>query len=801
MKKTNHKRLLTLVLALVLVFALSLGAFAAWNQFQGSNDNNGVISVAPPTSTPTVTEVNLSVNNPYGDVYSGVDAETVMNNGVAYTLYNGGVTNGTAGGARLRATTVSSGACVWDIQLDASADNESQLSTPYLDADGGKLYATVSIRTPIFTDNDAVWTASGDASIDTVTGVATFAAGTGVISTPITISDDVNYLYLPSNLSGTGGTYTIRLMSGGTLYRTLASGYVASWGTFDNYDGTQIAHGAYTLEIEVTGNTAAVTMSQIVINRYDWRLYSVSDLDQPCPTVNMLLGSSSLTAGNINANCEGQITTPIYYDGYNLYFGAYGGTHSYYQYVPGNTSPVMFTPAGNENFYWAGAVKVNDGTHDYIVFGSDSGKVYVRSKTAFGTTGSVIDLSTITPHGQPAVAPGQIRSSMVLYNGKVYFTSKGTGANGWLWFIETAAITNPGSSDVQVKMVMASNVTFLQEGGNSVFSPHGSTFYLNFMMPKEEYLTLVFEIGGQTLTKTYSTGLNFALENALNALAGTVYGYDEQGNITQNLQYRYFIDKVLSKAAQSAHANMTKEEINGIVEDAQTEINAYINGSKDAEIIEVSFNDTLVFVETGIQQSQAFMAAMEQVYPREKGFWYFDCAGTTFGLWVNGFGGRAFTESELASGVLETAIKTPSKTFAEGDPLPTSGLIMGTQKGDMQYNVNGLYSDFGVTGWNISDNEIFSWGPSDADALYSPLYSIDHISGAGAGYMYGDESDETALLWAIAYLHRIGVTEDQLLAKIGMSETETAKLTATELYAKILAEYPDHAARLSSAYL
>ncbi len=470
MKKTNHKRLLTLVLALVLVFALSLGAFAAWNQFQGSNDNNGVISVAPPTSTPTVTEIDLPRNGSPLEVYSGVDAETVINNGVAYTLYNGGIKNNNVGGARLHAATVSTGAQVWDIQLDNDADNESQLSTPYLDTVNGKLYTTVTIRTPIFDINSvATWTASGDASIDTTTGVATFGAGTGVISTSIDIDDDVNYLYLPSNLYSTGtspsGSYTIRLMSGGTLYRTLSSGAVTTYGTYDNYNDIQIAHGTYTLEIEVINNTSDdVKMSQIVINRYDWRLYCVSNLSANSPTVTMLLGSSSLAPTQINTNYEGQITTPLYYDDGKLYFGVYGGTHSYYQYDLSTSTLVTFTPSVTpgsvgEDFYWAGAVKVNDGTQDYIVFGSDSGKVYVRSKTAFGTNGTETDLSTITPHGQPAVVPGEIRSSMVLYNGKVYFTSKGDGNNGWLWYIDTAAITHPGSPTVQVKKVMASKTS------------------------------------------------------------------------------------------------------------------------------------------------------------------------------------------------------------------------------------------------------------------------------------------------------------------------------------------------------
>ena len=451
MKKHISKRVLTLVLALVLVFALSLGAFAAWNSFQGNNDNNGTISVAPPTSTPTVTAVDLSMHNPYGDVYSGVDAETVMNNGVAYTLYNGGISSGLMGGARLRATTVSSGAQVWDIQLDGSVNNESQLATPYLDTNSGKLYTTVTIRTPIVDENTVGgWTATGSASI--TNGVATFAAGTGTISKTITI-DTANYLYLPTNLTGVDGdgTYTITLQGSGTPI-TLASGYMTSYGTYDSYTGAQIPAGTYTLTVEVTGNTAAATMNQIVISRYDWRLYCVSNLSAAYPTVTRLLGSDY-----IDPDYEGQINTPIYCDGDgNIYFGVYGGTHSYYQLNTATLALAQFN-AGSEDFYWAGAVKVTDSSNvDYIVFGSESGKVYVRNKTAFGTTGTVIDLSSLM---SPQFAPGQVRSSMVAYNDKVYFTSKGVGTNGWLWRIKTANISNPGSSDVLYKEIVSSTTS------------------------------------------------------------------------------------------------------------------------------------------------------------------------------------------------------------------------------------------------------------------------------------------------------------------------------------------------------
>ncbi len=487
MQKRTSKKVLTLVLALVLVFALSLGALAAWTSFQKDGTNNGTISVAPPTSTPMVNAIDLSVHNPYGDVYSGVDVETIIDNGVAYTLYNGGITSGLSGGARLRATTVSTGAQVWDIQVDSCVNNESQLATPYLDTVSGKLYTTVSFSTPIFDAYSVTgWTATGNASIDAYGG-ATFGAGTSAISKTITI-DAVNYLYLPTNLTGTDGTYTITLQGSGTPI-TLASGFVASWGTYDSYTGTQIPAGTYTLKIEVTGNTAAATMNQIVISRYDWRLYCVSNLSATCPTVTRLLGCNS-----INPNYEGQINTPIYSDGDgNIYFGVYGGTHSYYQLNTATLALAQFN-AGSEDFYWAGAVKVTDSSNvDYIVFGSESGKVYVQRKNAFASTGTVIDLAPLAP---ATYAPGQIRSSMVAYNGKVYFTSKGNGT-GLLWRIDSANILHPGSSDIIVKVIESSNTSV----STPVISDNGYLY-----IGTNNYDTTIFTTVGRV--EAYDTDLS-----------------------------------------------------------------------------------------------------------------------------------------------------------------------------------------------------------------------------------------------------------------------------------------------------
>jgi hypothetical protein len=222
------KKLLSILLAVVLVFALTGTAFAAWPGFQSDNcTNNGVIaaSPAPPTASPSVA-ANQLANNFAG----GIDAPSVIdNNCIAYTLYNGGYVFGTAGGARLQATTLSSPASpVWNIQLDATADNVPQLSTPVLV--GTDLYALTTGSTTLYTSSafdTTNWT--GTASINNMSNTATFPAN--ATSYIRSVGTDVTFIAPTTNITteftltpavNDAATYTIQLLdSGNSVVATL----------------------------------------------------------------------------------------------------------------------------------------------------------------------------------------------------------------------------------------------------------------------------------------------------------------------------------------------------------------------------------------------------------------------------------------------------------------------------------------------------------------------------------------------------------------------------------------------------
>ena len=312
--------------------------------------------------------------------------------------------------------------------------------------------------------------------------------------------------------------------------------------------------------------------------------------------------------------------------------------------------------------------------------------------------------------------------------------------------------------------------------GNPAEKELGYVFNLYFTMPDIEAMTVSIQLEGRDpIVQTYSTGIT-----------KEIAGLREKYDTLDNLKYRYLISKALDTAAVEVANTTDAAEIAAIISKAESQIQSYVNGT-DTSYIEVSFGNTLVYVPANLQQTYAFCAALEQVYPREKGFWYLDYAATQFGIWLNGYGGRLYTESELGpdgiahtddDGPLETDITTYSKTWAAGESLPQSGMVQGKQAGGLQYSVNGFYADFGMSGWLVSEDEQFTWGPDDTSG-YDPLYTLPHVTGTS--------DEEKQLKWTTMVLHREGVTLEEITQKLG----DTSGKSAAELYPLLREAYKD----------
>lgn len=150
------------------------------------------------------------------------------------------------------------------------------------------------------------------------------------------------------------------------------------------------------------------------------------------------------SATAIFTGASGQINTPIVKYGNYIYFGSWvsngtpGGATApgdYYQ-VDVSGSPytsASVTSGGARGFYWAGAIVVNVGGTDYVVFGGDDNMLYYRSVGSFASVGGSHNLSTLG-----GVTAGNVRSSISTDGTYLYFTSQG----GYIWRVTISTLTS-----------------------------------------------------------------------------------------------------------------------------------------------------------------------------------------------------------------------------------------------------------------------------------------------------------------------------------------------------------------------
>ena len=176
-------------------------------------------------------------------------------------------------------------------------------------------------------------------------------------------------------------------------------------------------------------------------------VYQISGLDATA--------ASGVTSTAIYTVSAGQINTPITYNNGYIYFGTWIGNGTiegstapgrYYQLKVNDTSDVQSVSSIARGFYWAGAVVYNG----YVYFGGDDGYLYYRPAGAgFGTTTD--DDIRETSMQFSTVSGDNVRSSVMLDNGMLYFTSQG----GTLWCYSVNASThrpvNEWSADLGVK--------------------------------------------------------------------------------------------------------------------------------------------------------------------------------------------------------------------------------------------------------------------------------------------------------------------------------------------------------------
>lgn len=460
--KTN-KKLLALLLSVVMMFSLSVTAFASWNQFQKDSSHSGKVTGGLlPTSTPsTSTSFALRCADSWVDNAGlpGVDATPVIVGDTAYVLYNSGANSDNNGGVRVASIALgSSPSETWSVKLgsDLNTDNIQQLATPYFEGNSSTLFAPVTYNKDIIAGKTITVSEGASISAD---GILSLPGNT---ETEVTISSVVVEAPTKSLYFATGITMAAGKSISGSVTFTKADGTSQSFGTSTGYEGyefclynntgVEIEAGTYTVTIMLSPGSACEGTTKLRSVTPYWMLYKLNTSAQTV-TPSVVLDANGNDVGG-----PGQANTPITGTTYNgheyIYFGIYDGTSVYYQYDYNTSTLTSFTPGEtNDGFYWAGAAVVGSN----VVFGAENGYVYSRPiGSTFGSaSGSKVNLRNIQPNA------GKVRSS-ICYDatgGYLYLTT----SNAYLWRLSSADITS------------ASCVCFADEGSQT----SGDVYVLN----------------------------------------------------------------------------------------------------------------------------------------------------------------------------------------------------------------------------------------------------------------------------------------------------------------------------------
>ncbi len=440
--KTN-KKLLSLVLAVVMTFSLTVTAFASWGQFQGNTSNNGLITSneVPTDSEPSMFEgVQLTSSQSWGADAGlpGVDAAPIVVGNTAYLLYYGGDSTSAEDGIRLAAVDLSDSPQEnWNEKVnedELDTDNIQQLATPFYDETRQMIYAPITYTKNIFAGKTIGYRGNGGATVSDDGIVSMLANVEGTIFVYDVVVDGTTRLTSISTgltvpkdkTAAVSGRVTFTNTSTGAAYDYgYSTGYAGYEFCLYNNNNVDIPAGTYNVTIKINSNKAIDGTKALRASTPYWRMYyMIATNSRGSQGFPMQLADASYVEG------AGQINTPVTgvtYNGHKyLYFGTYDGDRAYYQlqYNDRNISEnnlTKFTPANNIGFYWAGAAVVGGN----VVFGAENGHVYSRpigDSFATATGGEVNLFSTVAN-------AGEVRSSICYDGSNLYLTTK----NAYLW--------------------------------------------------------------------------------------------------------------------------------------------------------------------------------------------------------------------------------------------------------------------------------------------------------------------------------------------------------------------------------
>ena len=458
MKKPMRKSLVV-VLALIMVFAMSASAFAdttSWTSFQGNDQNNGVISGNFSTA-PTWEAVEL-LDATKTTGWSGVDCQPLMttegDKTYAYVVTDSNegakafkvdcdtktVVPGWQGGVPLTnipTAQLGTGTIVNDTwYLPVSYDYQI-LPNAYMSYEGGwaiekqnltyRYDETDYTGLHFNTDNEAAGSAmmisnpqSIPINVDVEDIWADFSIQFG--ATPGAQMTDMNaQMYIKAQ----GQSSWIPL--GGLSTSDIRIGEVEEFSVNCTRQLQLAGMGGdrlYQLKLEVSFN--GTTANEVIVKKAE--VYKNNMFVKKIENISTATAPSAVTmidyhtySGTIDGGRGGQLNTPMVYINGNLFFGnwirgdANGNNYAKYFKLNVNSNQLSTLDTGHtdDGFYLAGAAVRKAGTKTYIVFGSDNSHLYMFNAS---TNALVSEVSS--------GIVGQIRSSVSYADGGFFFTSK-----------------------------------------------------------------------------------------------------------------------------------------------------------------------------------------------------------------------------------------------------------------------------------------------------------------------------------------------------------------------------------------